>query len=544
MPACRITGLGLWPILALTACQLASAQVTVTSGSQFSVDVAADGRVAMDLRGDLWVVPSSGGDASQLTQNLNTARRPRWSPDATRLAYQANDSDGSDVWIVDVKSNTTTRVSSGPGLKFHPRWHPSGERLLYSADVDNKGFDVWELDIETGLKWRITQRPGDETEAAWSASGRDLVYVSQHKRRWSLVLRRHGQREEVLLSSMSKLAAPSWRPDGSLITFFEERDGKPVLQMVILSQPRLIRTYDDRERFVVAPVSWRNRQQMVYVANGEIRRRRFNAWSSSPLRFRATLQPPPDHRPLTPRPEFVWQDEPQGELVIHAARMFDGLQSGYQSDLDIILSGGRIAAIEPHRQRPGRVVVDMGDLTIVPGSIDADARLPTDLAASHGPDLLAMGVTTIVGATKERERLALLWSGKAVPGPRLLDNDTWNSGPLAPPDLDVTAAVSTSAAMGQATGVALPMQLRALQYAGLNAEQSLRALGVNAAGAIRADPYVGRIAVGSAADMVFVDGDPLSDSADLLNVVAVVRNGRFYSVSGLFDRAKSAENVE
>jgi len=58
------------------------------------------------------------------------------------------------------------------------------------------------------------------------------------------------------------------------------------------------------------------------------------------------------------------------------------------------------------------------------------------------------------------------------------------------------------------------------------------------------DPFLGRIAVGASADLVFVDGDPLNDIVDALNVVAVVRNGRFYSVSGLVDRAKAAEIVE
>ncbi len=83
-----------------------------------------------------------------------------------------------------------------------------------------------------------------------------------------------------------------------------------------------------------------------------------------------------------------------------------------------------------------------------------------------------------------------------------------------------------------------------MELAGLTPEQTLRAVGVNAVAAMRADPYIGRIAVGSAADLVFVDGDPLSDTRAALNVVAVVRNGRFYSVSGLFDRAKRAESVE
>ncbi len=83
-----------------------------------------------------------------------------------------------------------------------------------------------------------------------------------------------------------------------------------------------------------------------------------------------------------------------------------------------------------------------------------------------------------------------------------------------------------------------------MKMAGLTPEQTIRGMGVNAAGAMLADPYLGRIATGAAADLVFVDGDPLADINHVLNVVAVVRNGRFYSVSGLIDRAKSAESVE
>ncbi|MGB5332093.1 MAG: amidohydrolase family protein, partial [Woeseiaceae bacterium] len=68
--------------------------------------------------------------------------------------------------------------------------------------------------------------------------------------------------------------------------------------------------------------------------------------------------------------------------------------------------------------------------------------------------------------------------------------------------------------------------------------------GVNAAAALRLDPLLGRIAVGAAADLVFVDGDPLSNIEDARKIVAVVRNGRFFSVSGLIDRAQAFESVE
>ena len=181
---------------------------------------------------------------------------------------------------------------------------------------------------------------------------------------------------------------------------------------------------------------------------------------------------------------------------------------------------------------------------MIPGLIDADARLPGKLAASHGPDLLAMGVTTIVASHAEGKRLNLLWSGKEVPGPRLLPAAQWSTGPLGRPELDPTSAVVTSQSTGFSTGEALATQFNAMELAGLTPEQTLRSVGVNAAAAMLADPYIGRIAVGASADLVFVDGDPLSDIRSVLNVVAVVRNGRFYSVSGLFDRAKYAESVE
>jgi predicted amidohydrolase YtcJ len=158
--------------------------------------------------------------------------------------------------------------------------------------------------------------------------------------------------------------------------------------------------------------------------------------------------------------------------------------------------------------------------------------------------LLTKGVTTVVGNHPDSERLNEIWSGKEIPGPRLLNISQWNIGPTPRPELDVTAAIVTSRSTGLSTGQALAAQFRAMQIAGLTAEQTLRSMGVNAAAAMLADPYLGRIATGAAADLVFVDGDPLADIDDVLNVVATVRNGRFYSVSGLIDRAKSAKSVE
>ena len=108
----------------------------------------------------------------------------------------------------------------------------------------------------------------------------------------------------------------------------------------------------------------------------------------------------------------------------------------------------------------------------------------------------------------------------------------------------ITDTVVGSRANGMPAGIGTHAELRALQAAGLEAEQALRAAGVNAAAALGVDPRLGRIATGAVADLVLVDGDPLRTVDDALSVIAVVRNGRFYSVAGLIDRAVAAAAVE
>ena len=179
------------------------------------------------------------------------------------------------------------------------------------------------------------------------------------------------------------------------------------------------------------------------------------------------------------RRDLLWLDEPGGRLIIHAARMFDGIGGGYQRNRDIVIEGGRIIAVEDHQQRSGQIVIDMGDLTVLPGFIDADARLPANLSTSHGPALLTRGLTTLVGNHDSVEHLNTLWSGKDAPGPRLLAAKDWPIATLSRPELDVTAAVIGSNATALPAGDALSAAFRTLTMAGLTPEQMLRAIGVN-----------------------------------------------------------------
>jgi hypothetical protein len=334
---------------------------------------------------------------------------------------------------------------------------------------------------------------------------------------------------------------------------------------------------------VLAPLNWLDRHRLLYTADGQIRQRLFNSWKSSPLPFRATIRAlQPVDASAGERRQLPRVDEPPGRLIVHAAQMYDGLGGGYQADVDIIMDGGRITAVEPHRGHAEANVIDMGDLTVLPGYIDALADFTAGFEKfgdNIGALLLISGVTTMVADHAEVERLNRLWSGKATPGPRLLRAADWRvprvtgmadattpglaallqSRPASLLAMPTTVrrrfaeppgfAAASSVVLGSldnelAPGIALHAEFRALAAAGLSPEQVLRAAGANAAAALRVDLQLGRIAVGAAADILFVDGDPLGTVEDAIKIVAVIRNGRFFSTRGLIDRVETAQTVE
>lgn len=636
------------------------AQVTLTQGTNFSVDAAPDGRLAIDLLGTLWILPPNGGPAEAIAANALPIRRPQWSPTAESIIYQAKSDQQEQIWCYRFSDNSAINIGGVEFSNQYPSWHPSGERIVFVSDRRDSGYDLWELDLATSLSWRVSHTDGDELEPAWSANGRDLVYVHHRAGTWSIMLRRLGEPDRSLVSSQSRLSSPQWRPDGSLITFLRHHDDSLSIDMIILSQPPLIRPLISGEDFFVAPVTWLDREQFVYAANGVIRKRSFNSWSSSNIPFRATVGSTGAGATTT----LLQRDLPiidiaPGQLVLRTARLFDGIGGGYRNDIDVVIKDGKIAALEARRERPGEIIVDLGNVTALPGFIDSFAALPANTDAAMGALLLSFGVTTIVTEHAAAEVLNQTWSGKETPGPRVLavgkiatadpnpplpwlltiggdlDNgiqhrdtvaawmtrsvpvlaSSWQvalgSGasmllgadalPTSPggyryadsnlgrgaaaitvvsgladlntPGLDnllhsrqakllpaplalrrlkerhalrisASTVILGSRPNGLPPGMAVHAEFLALAAAGLSGEQILRSAGVNAASALGMGLQAGRLAPGSVADLVIVDGDPLQRANDLARVVGVVRNGRFFSAIGLIERAQAASGVE
>jgi hypothetical protein len=654
----------------LLAAPASRAQVTLTEGTNLSVHLSpVDGRIALDLLGSIWLVPPGGGPAQKVSSGLQPAARPRWSPDGDEILYQTVSVLGSRTWLLTLGPSASRTLSDGTDFDQHPEWHPSGQRIVFSSARGERGFDLYEMHLATGLSWRLTDDPGDETEPVWSANGRDLAYLRRRDDQWELVLRRRGQRDRAVAVSDEPLAAPAWRPDGSLITFLRSEGGKYALYMAILSEPPLVRALATDEDFFLSPVSWSNRLQFLYTADGVIKSRGINEWKSKKVPFRADVrapETPPEARVNVRELPVV---SPSNErLVIRAARLFDGVGADYRRNIDVLIEDGLIVAVDPRREWDDATVLDLGDATILPGFIDSYAALPERNARELGLALLSYGVTTIV-ADAPADFDAASWETGQTPGPRLLRfaplgttegmtegttepadgtpplslltipgsglpaesgsdlirerslpllAESWRVGvaagadlllagdtlPASPlgrryrdldiiggtgsatlvsgladagtpgleklvqsrqaetfehwmtgqparrrlstlPDLsDAPSVVAGSKPNGLPPGLALHAELRALAATGLSGDQVLKAAGANAGDALGHGTRLGRIMPGALADLVLVAGDPVRRASDAIDIVAVVRNGRFYSLVRLLEDARAVADVD
>ena len=390
------------------------------SRADLSMDIAANGDIVFVSDARLHELPVGGIEARPISGAAVPASRPRLSADGRRVVYESRSGTRTNVRLLDPGTGDDRIVDAGPWNNVEPAWHPSGERIVFASARRHTGFDIWEHDLATGLSWRVSTRPGDERDPAWSANGRDLVYVHRVVSRWSLVLRRHGQPERVLVHSNEPLAAPAWRPDGSLVSFVRRTPSGPRIDMVILASPPLERTLVEESGLAGHGLRWRDRANIAFASGGMLRERDFNSWRSQPRPFRAATAGPRIARAESPVRVLPVRDPAARPLVVRAGRIWDGIAASYRHDVDVLIEDGVVTAIEGQRPRPGRILVDMSGLTLLPGLIDSLAALPDSGTAALGPAILASGVTMVVAEHDDAADLDARWAGAETPGPRLL----------------------------------------------------------------------------------------------------------------------------
>ena len=105
---------------------------------------------------EVYAVNRDGSGLRRLTYNNLFERNPKWSPDATQIAFSGRAPDGNwDVYVMNADGSGMRRLTSDPARDDDPAWTPDGKRLVYDRDlaslrvVNVDGSDDHFLDVGT-----------------------------------------------------------------------------------------------------------------------------------------------------------------------------------------------------------------------------------------------------------------------------------------------------------------------------------------------------------------------------------------------------------
>jgi dipeptidyl aminopeptidase/acylaminoacyl peptidase len=108
----------------------------------------------------IYVIPSAGGQAIQLTKGKFEAWRPVWSHDGSRIAFDANEPEmlgNRRIGIINFNkgtpSTTISYITAGPGTNIDPHWSPDDTHLVYQHTDTRNSADLYTIAANgTGAK--------------------------------------------------------------------------------------------------------------------------------------------------------------------------------------------------------------------------------------------------------------------------------------------------------------------------------------------------------------------------------------------------------
>src|SRR5690349_21582524 len=102
--------------------------------------VSPDGsEIAFVSGGDIWSVPSTGGEARLLVSHEATERRPLFSPDGRRLAFMSTRSGGGDIYVLTFDTGAVRRLTSDDGTETLESWSADGRWIYLSSSSRDIG---------------------------------------------------------------------------------------------------------------------------------------------------------------------------------------------------------------------------------------------------------------------------------------------------------------------------------------------------------------------------------------------------------------------
>ena len=175
---------------------------------------------------ELWVMDYDGANQHKLTSLGSVSLTPRWSPDASRIAFTCfqpvSGVMSAQICMYSFDAGKLVSFARYRGTNSTPTWSPDGSQVMFSSSMQNNPA-LYVSDASGNRPKRLTfANNGADTSPAWNPkTGQTVAFVSDRAGTPQLYLMSSDgtNAQRLDLPDMGYVIDPAWAPNGQLLAF-------------------------------------------------------------------------------------------------------------------------------------------------------------------------------------------------------------------------------------------------------------------------------------------------------------------------------------
>lgn len=386
-----------WLGLASSVAAAQSREVTVTDGFQ-DPTVDPDGnRIAFALYGKIWLVPTAGGDARQVTFGSGWDSHPAWSPDGRFIAYAHLRPGRAELVVHSLESGgeRTLYVSADPRDSVPPpveqgnvigqmAWRPNTSEIVFLVETDDHSAHLWSVPLRPDgrakqlthgarmAEWSFAIAPdGQQAAVEWVQQGAPDLFV----------VTLDSGRSRRATSTTDEEFSVQWSRDGQSLVYVARDNGidRVIVRDVATGTGRTVfeSAFDGKQLSLLPDGS-----AAVMVAGRRLHQLDLRTGRVTRIPVRATFRLP---------------ERSPGNLLVSNVRLWDGTGAPVRDSSWVLVRDGQIARVGRGPVGPedsaGVATIDGAGRFMLPGLMDNHYHSGHEIVFDL-PRRLAMGVTT------------------------------------------------------------------------------------------------------------------------------------------------------
>jgi Tol biopolymer transport system component/DNA-binding winged helix-turn-helix (wHTH) protein len=288
-------------------------------------------RVSSMFTGDIYVVPTSGGEPRRLTFLNDDVDEPIWTSDGRSVIFTVKGpaNGGGSLYSVSSNGGRPERLVIPDSSVSSPATSRRGDRLAYEKAIFS--MTIWKLTIPDSSERavRLIGSTRTDSDPAFSPDGRQIAFDSTRDGTEAMWLCSGDGVNPIKLMTVHQGGTPSWAPDGTQIAFDDRRSGR--------SHIYLINVHDGSTQQVSEGDSddevprWSADGKWVYFASN--RTGRYEIWKTSVPFGKALVQ-------ITRNGGLFPSESPDGRFVYYNKPAIPYLDSEARGVWRMRVSGG------------------------------------------------------------------------------------------------------------------------------------------------------------------------------------------------------------